>query len=245
VPQAFFVDRVAAGRVQVEVMIPPGASPATYQPTLEQMKAFSKASLYVKVGHPGFPFERTWLDRLLAERPGLTVLDAFAGLAPTQEDPHLWVSPRRARVMAREIAAALTRLLPQQESAFAANLQRLHAEIDALDLEIRRILADARGKSFLVFHPAWEAFARDYGLQQLAIERHGKEPDAKALADLIAQARAAGVKCIFVQPQFDPQSARTVARELGARIETLDPLAYDWPANLRRVAQALADASRA
>ncbi|MDH3521163.1 MAG: zinc ABC transporter substrate-binding protein, partial [Myxococcales bacterium] len=71
------------------------------------------------------------------------------------------------------------------------------------------------------------------------IERDGKAPDARALAALIASTRAAGVKVIFAQPHFDRASADVIAREIGARVEMLDPLAYDWVESLRAVARAL------
>ena len=90
---------------------------------------------------------------------------------------------------------------------------------------------------------AWEAFAQEYGLVQVSIDREAKDPDARELAQVIASARAAGVRVVFVQPQFDPTPARLVAAEIGARIETLDALAPDWDQNLRRSARAIAAAA--
>ena len=240
-PQEYLVDRVAGDAVRVDVLIPPGASPASHEPGITQMRALSRAALCVRVGHPLFPFENTWLDALLAETPDLLVIDGSAGAEALPGDPHVWLAPRQMERTAIQLEAALAEVLPQQREMLAAELAGFRGEIDALDAEIRGILAERIGRRFLVFHPAWGRFADAYGLEQVAIERDGKEPDPHALARHIEQARRAGVKVIFVQPQFDPASAETVAREIGARVELLDPLAYDWAGNLRHVAQALAD----
>jgi zinc transport system substrate-binding protein len=239
-PQAFFVERIGADLVEIAVMIPPGASPAAHEPNLGQLEALSRASLYVKVGHPHFPFEAAWLEQLLAERRDLPVVDASAGLERTEDDPHIWVSPRHARAMARNIGTALAALLPAQAATLESRLERLLAEIDATDTEVREILRDSRGRAFFVFHPAWGYFAEEYGLRQVAIQESGKEPDPRALAEFIEEAKEAQVKVVFAQPHFDAASARVIAEELGGRVESLDPLAYDWPRNLRDAARAIA-----
>jgi zinc transport system substrate-binding protein len=130
----------------------------------------------------------------------------------------------------------------------AANLKSLLDDIGRLDVEIRERLEPHRGGRFWVFHPAWGYFADDYGLRQVAIEREGKEPTPQELGELIHDARAEGVRTIFVQPQFSEASAEIVAHEIGAQLVTLDPLAADWPASLReageRLSAALAEQER-
>lgn len=240
-PQKYVVDRLANELVRVESMIPPGASPVTYEPSLAKMTLLERADLYVKVGHPHFPFEEAWLGRILAETPDFPVVDGSAGVESREEDPHVWVAPRHVEKMAIGIEAALEELLPDRRETLRANLAAFRAEITALDEEIRALLADREGGRFLVFHPSWGYFADAYGLEQVAIEHEHKAPAPHKLADLIETARKEGARVVFVQPQFDPAAAETLAREIGARVEPLDPLAYDWPANLRRAARALAE----
>jgi zinc transport system substrate-binding protein len=242
-PQKYFVERIAGDAVRVAVMIPPGASPATWEPGLDDLRELASAALYVKVGHPAFPFERTWLDRLLSERADLPVVDSSAGTSPG-EDPHVWVSPSQALRMAQRIHEALVKLLPERRAELDAGLAALRADIERVDAEIRRTLADRRGAAFVVYHPAWGAFAREYGLEQVAIESQGKEPDPRELARVIARARALGTPVVFAQAQFDRRAAELVAGEIGARVETIDPLAYDWPQNLLHVAARVAEAAR-
>lgn len=241
-PQAYFVDKLAGGLVKVEVMIPPGASPHSYEPSMAQMTSVSRADLYVEVGHPHFAFEQAWLNKLLAGRADLLVVDASAHVERKEEDPHVWVAPSNVRAMARDIAAALDELLPQQHDTLQANLDRCLAEIDMVDTDIRQTLSGVEGRKFYVFHPAWGYFADEYHLQQVAIEHEGKEPDPKELATVIEHARADGTTVIFAQPQFDPASANAIAQEIGARVDVIDPLAYDWSGNLREVARKLAAA---
>jgi zinc transport system substrate-binding protein len=95
-----------------------------------------------------------------------------------------------------------------------------------------------------VFHPAWGYLAAGLGLEQVAVEQEGKEPSPAELAALVDRARADRVRVVFVQPQGSPDAALVFAREVGARVEVIDPLARDWPDNLRRVAEALAGALR-
>jgi zinc transport system substrate-binding protein len=238
-PQAFFVERVADDLVNVEVMIPPGANPVTYEPTMRQLTAITHATLYVKVGHPNFAFERAWLEKFLADSPGVQVVDASAGVERKAGDPHVWVSPACARIMVKNIAAALIERLPAHQAMLEANRDQLLAEIDAVDAELRTLLQGQTGRKFLVFHPAWGYFAEEYGLEQIAIEQGAKEPDARALAALITQAKAEGIQVIFVQPQFDRRSAELIAQEIGGTVAVIDPLARDWLQNMRQVAAAL------
>ncbi|HEY5657073.1 MAG TPA: zinc ABC transporter substrate-binding protein, partial [Myxococcota bacterium] len=229
-PLAYFVDRISAERVRTVVMLPPGASPHSYEPSMGQLVAISHAQLYVKVGHPDFPFEATWLDTVLAAAGAPPVVDAASGGEVARGDPHVWLSLRHVRALNPRLEEALAALEPEARGMFAANRRALDAEVDAVERELRERLAPHRGSHFLVFHPAWGYLAREFGLTQQAIERDGKSPDAYALGRLIESARAGGVETIFAQPHFDRGSAETIAHEIGARVELLDPLAYDWPA---------------
>jgi zinc transport system substrate-binding protein len=238
-PQAWLVRRIAGDAVDVEVMVPPGADPHTYEPTIKQMRAASRAALYVKVGHPNFAFERVWFERFTAENPSLQVVDGTKGVTRLSGDPHLWVAPAAMHTMAIHVASALAKIDPSHATDYSANLVRVESEIDSVDRDIRATLAPFAGRSFFVFHPAWGYFAEAYGLVQVAIEHEGKSPTADELARVVARAKAQHVRVIFVQPQTTEQSAVVVAEEIGGQVVPLDPLAYDWADNMRHVAQTL------
>jgi zinc transport system substrate-binding protein len=144
--------------------------------------------------------------------------------------------------MAAALAQTLARLDPAHTGRYAANLAGLAAELDALDRELAATLAPLRGRRFLVFHPAWGYFAHAYGLEQVAVERGGKEPGPKALAALADDARRSGIRTVFVQPQFSQRTAETLAAAIGGRVVAVDPLAKDYPASLRAAARALVEA---
>lgn len=242
-PLAYFADRISGERVRVVVMLPPGANPTTYEPGVGQLAAVARAALYVKVGHPDFPFEAAWLPAVLAAAGDPPVVDASQGWEVVRGDPHVWLSTRHVRALGRQLEAALALHMPEARADLAANRRALEADVDAVERELRARLAPQRGAWFVVLHPAWGYLAREYGLTQVAIESDGKAPDAHALIQLIERMRAGGVTTLFAQPHFDRASADTIAREIGARVELLDPLAYAWPANLREVARALAEGS--
>ncbi len=153
-------------------------------------------------------------------------------------DPHVWVAPATVRVAAGNIAEALARIDPGNRALYAAKLVAFEAEIDRLDRDLRRLLSGISERSFLVYHPSWGYFARQYGLEQVAIESEGREPGAAQLIRVIERARAAGVKVVFVQRGFSSKSAEVVAEELGGRVVAVDPLAHDWPASLKQAARA-------
>jgi len=255
-PQRFFVGEIAGDRVKVNVLIPPGQSPETYEPTPQQMEELQRSRLYFQVGP--LPLETAWLGKITAACPGLTVVDtsrgvhliagdphhAGAGHSHAGVDPHIWLSVAAVKIQCTHMVAALAGAFPQERIYFQENYRRFTGELDRLDREIRSRLSARAGDAFLVFHPAWGYFARDYGLVQLAIEFDGKHPTPADLKRIIKEALLRKIGVIFVQSQFDTHSAEAVADEIGARVKLLDPLALDWPANMRETAAAIAGAAR-
>jgi zinc transport system substrate-binding protein len=157
--------------------------------------------------------------------------DEHAGL-----DPHIWLSPPLVKLQARTILAALQDTDPQHRSVYEANFKAFTVQIDQLDADLKKTFAGKRDLGFMVFHPAWGYFAHAYGLKQVPVEIEGKDPKPAQLKELIRHAREKGIKVVFVQPQFSTKSAKVVAREIGGQVAFADPLAEDWMANLRRVA---------
>ena len=256
-PQAYFVERIGGSRVQVEVMIPPGYSHVDYPLSPRQMTALSRADLYVAVGHPAFEFERLQVRPFLAGVPGVRVVDMSRGMdliADGHEDhghedhgheggdPHVWVAPETVAVAAVNIARALERADPAHAQEYRANLRAFQADLTVLDREIRLRLEGHPGARFMVYHPTWGYFARQYGLTEIAIEAEGKEPSAARLIRLIERARRENVKVLFVQSGFPRKSAQVIADAVGGRVLVADPEKRDWLDNLRSVAAELGEA---
>ena len=239
-PLAWFVRELGGEAVEVTVMVPPGASPALYDPTFAKMRAVSEADLYVAVGHPRFPFERAWLDELTAGHPDLRLVRSGAGCVDSPADPHLWMSPGCARAIADSVAGALGRAMPEGAATVAERHEHVRRRIDEVDRELASALTPYRGRSFLVFHPALGYFARSYDLEQMAIERGAAEPSPSEVAAIVREARREGIRHVLVQPQFSSEAARLVAAQLpDGELATVDPLAGDWPAMMRSVGATL------
>jgi zinc transport system substrate-binding protein len=249
-PQLDFVRAVGGEKVTVTVMVPPGADPHTYEPTPNQMVGVSKANIYAKVGS-GIEFELAWMDKIGQQNKKMLIVDCSKGIKMMEmgenhgdeddgehhqgEDPHIWLSPRNAKLVVGNICSGLIQVDPQNEAYCTRNRDEYLAKLDALDRDIRDGLSEVKNRGFIVFHPAWGYFARDYDLEQIPIEIGGKEPSAKDIADLIQRAKELGIKIIFAEPQFNPKSAETIAKEIGGRVVFIDPLAEDYISNMRSV----------
>jgi len=248
----FFVERVGGSRVEVQSLVGPGQSPATYEPTTRQLAALADSKLFFTVG---VPIETQLLPRIRTSFPGVGIVDVLEGIPltpPSTErlgqvpdggaghrhelDPHVWLSPRLAAMMSRNVLNALSRIDPEHSDEYRRNFEQLEKDLARLDAEIKRVLAPIRGKEMVVFHPAFGYFAAEYGLRQVAIESGGVTPSSQQLARLIQHARARQVKAIYVQPQFSPTAAQMVADEIGAVVIELDPLSRDYVKNLRTMA---------
>lgn len=238
-PQADFVRQLGGDRVEVSVMMPPGANEHNYEPDTGQLKALSQANLYVKVGH--LPFEDAWMERFVSTNRDMLVVDSSQSIEMIEHNPHIWLSPRLVKAQAETISAALVQLDPENQDYYLQQKQVFLKELDKLDQEITATLSGVKGKSFLVYHPAWGYFARDYGLQEVAIEEHGKEPGAREMSRIIDYAKKNQIKTIFDSSQHSTHSADAIAAELGARVVLLDPLAADYMDNMRKVAKTMAE----
>ncbi len=247
-PQAFFVERIGGDRVSVEVLVGPGQSPATYEPTPAQMSTLDRADVYFRIG---VPFEDTLMGRISASMPHLNVVDLRRGieLQPIEGhdhedghqhgrlDPHTWLDPELAAVQAETIHDELVRLDPHGTATYAANLEALLVDLEEVDRDVSEMLEPYAGRTMFVFHPAFGYFARAYELEQMAIEIEGKEPAPRELQQIVELAEEEQLRAIFVQPQFSGRSARAIAAEVDAQIIELDPLARDYLSNLREMAR--------
>ncbi len=255
-PQAEFARALAGGLWDITVMVPPGASPHTYEPAPSQIEALSKAAFYAKVGS-GVEFELAWMDKLEALNTEMSVVDCHQGIeliemtaedeheghehAEAHEhgslDPHIWMSPRNAVIMVKNMTEGFISADPGNETLYRRNSESYSGRLEQLDRDITDGLAEVQNRTFMVYHPAFGYFARDYGLTMLPIEEEGKEPTPAGLASVIEQARSNSIKVIFASPQFNPQSAEVIAGAIEGTVVFIDPLAENYIENLRAMAQ--------
>lgn len=240
-PLADFVENVGGNKVKVTVMVPPGANPHTYEPTPDQLRELTRAKIYVKVGS-GMDFELTWMSKFIEINRNMLICDSSRGIQLIRKDPHIWLSPLNAKIQVENIYEALVKVDPVNRKYYSCNKENYIRKLNELDTGIRKELLKIKKREFMVFHPAWGYFAREYNLKQIAVEKEGKEPAARDLVKLIKQARKIGIKTIFVSPQFSTKGAKVIAREIGGKLVFIDPLARDYIENMHRVLSELIQA---
>ena len=236
-PQADFVERIGGNKTKVIVMIPPGASPATYEPTANQLIELSDAKIYAALGS-GLPFEKVWLDKIRSVNEDMLVINTSQGVDMIPKDPHVWLSTRSVKIQVENIYQGLVRVDPGNKDLYFQNKEQFLEELTTLDIQINESLGGSNNRSFMVFHPSWEYFARDYNLTMIPVEIEGKEPSVGDMVNLIETAARNNITVIFVQPQFSTNSAQVIADEIGASVVPIDPLGKDYITNMRIVTDA-------
>jgi len=246
VPQQFFVEQIAGDFLHVNVMVPPGGSPATYEPTPLQMKNLTQSKLYFRIGHVGF--EKAWIDKLKSVSPNTKFVDTSKGLLLIEEqewgeehnhhhendhchegfNPHIWLSPKMVKIQAKTMFDALVELYPHKQQEMKMNLDVFLNKCDSLNVKLAEQLNEAAGTSFIVYHPVWNYLARDFGLFQVALEHNGKEATADKLKEVIDFAHENNIRIIFAQKEFSDAQARTIANEIDGKVVLLNPLDYNW-----------------
>jgi len=249
-PQKYFLDRIAGDQFEVNVMIPPGANPVTYDPTPGQMQRVESSIAYIRIGH--IVFEKVWMDRLRNINPGMKVFDQSRGVRLIRQDsaghggagvdPHIWTSPRAVKKQVGNIRSFLVQLDPSHRDMYQKHARDFLGQIDSLDARISRSLSGLENSDFLIFHPALSYFARDYDLNQIALEHEGKEPTPSRLKEIIDRSKASDVEAFFIQKQFSTDEAKALARELEIPVKQIDPLAYDWLTNMDSISSTIAKA---
>ena len=243
-PYKYFVDQIAQGKVDVNVMVSNGNNPETYEPYAQQMMELSKSALYLKVGSIGF--EQTWMKKLQDNTPDMKVIDTSVGIKPAKTpggniDPHVWMSCSNARIIASNILKALSELEPKNKAFFEKNYQSLLKIIDKRDSVIRKGFKDhpEMVRKFVIYHPILTYFARDYQLEQLAIEEEGREPSAAQLKSLIERARKEKIKYCLIQAEFANRNTNTFIKESQTKAMNINPLQGDWSWAMQEAAAAV------
>jgi zinc transport system substrate-binding protein len=263
-PQKYFVEQIVKDKAEVFVLVPAGASPHSYEPRPKQMTELAQSSIYFSINDPS---EQAWLRKIKGVNKNLRVVATDKGIKKREmeehhhhdedeaeeehghehhdhdhgmADPHIWLDPVLVMTQAKNIADGLAQADPANKNFYIANLNGFTNKLRALDLQIARTIQSSRNKKFMVFHPSWGYFADRYKLTQVSVEVEGKSPKPAELVKLIDTAKREKLKVIFAQPQFSKKEVETIAKETGAKVVMIDPLAADWEKNMLSVAKAIA-----
>ena len=250
-PIKYFTEALVGDKYTVNVMVPNGTSPETYDPTPQQLVRLSKSKALFYTGYLGF--EQLWMERLQENAPETTFYNLSKGIPLIQEEkeheghthkggiePHIWNSPNNALVILKNIYMGLIDIDPENKDFYKENYELEKQKIASTSQHIASILNESdQSKAFMIYHPALSYFAQEYGLIQLSIEEGGKEPSPFHLKELIKTAKENNVKVIFIQPEFDQKNAAIIAKEIGAILVPINPLSYNWHEEIIHIAEAL------
>lgn len=259
-PQKEFVQEVGGEHVNVEALIKPGESPATYSLTSSDLKKLETADIYFQIGY--IQFEKANIEQIRSQNTKMEVVQipqeidlryfsddehhehegeeehaSEAGHEEEEIDPHTWLSIRNAKLYVDTVANELSKLDPQHQDYYIQNAADYKLKLEELRQEIDADLDQVKGETLLVFHPAWGYFARDFGLTQIAIENEGNDPTAAQIAEIIEEAEKEDVTAVFVQKQFSTTAAANIAEELGVEVVQIDPLAQNYIENMKLIAE--------
>lgn len=236
-PEKYFVERIVGEDYKINVMLPPGASPAAYDPTPRQLKELNNSSVYFRIGY--IPFEKNYIKKFENLNPNMKIIDISKGVDLIKKgktiDPHIWLSPKMVKIQIENIMKAMIRVNPQKSKKYRENYEKVKEKLEKLDKNITRKFKNRKSNKFLVYHPSWTYFAKDYNLDQIAIEIDGKTPTPKNIKNTIDFAKKENIKMILVQKQMSIQSAKIIAQEINGEVIQLDPLAENWYKNMNKI----------
>ncbi|MCL5036752.1 MAG: zinc ABC transporter substrate-binding protein [Chloroflexi bacterium] len=238
VPLEEFAEKVGGDKVSVTSMVPPGANPHTFEPRPGQLKNIGNAKIYIKAGSC-VEFELAWLSKLLALNKNIMVIDASRGIRLIGRDPHIWLSPKNAEIIVKNIYEGLAAADPKNKDYYKKNMENYIKELEALDSSIAESLKKTGTKEILVYHPAWAYFAARYGLEEIPIEEDGKEPSPRRIGDVVKKARKKNIVIIIASPEFNTRNAEIIANEINGKVVLISDLEKDYIKNLSKVVLAL------
>lgn len=243
IPEETFVKAVCGDLVNVVTLIPSGQSPETFEPTPDILERFSESKLYFTMNVPSEV--NSILPKSKDFNPDVKIVNLAKEVsavykerefAPGHRDPHIWLSPKRVKIMVNSIRDNLCKLDPSNEKIYKKNAESYTKKLDSVDKDIKTSLDKLKIKSIIVYHPAFGYFADDYGLEMIALEEEGKESTPKSMQKIVDFAKAKKVKTVFFQAETDSKQAETFANELGGKCEKLAPLDPNYIDNLKKMA---------
>lgn len=259
-PQRFFLEQIVGDMYEVNTLVPPGASPETYEPSPIAMINLGNSDAYFKVGFLGY--ENAWSGKLAKNNPDVLVVDCSKDIdlmygthgphshgdddhghshGPEAADPHIWSSAKNALQFSKNMLEAMLKIDSDNRDYYRSNYEQLEKRILETDSVISEMLVDIPSRSFIIYHPALSYFAHDYDLEQHSIEFEGKNPSPAQMKELVDLAKKENIKVVFVQQEFDVKNTQVIASELGVKSHVINPLSYDWDLELLSLAKLLSN----
>lgn len=262
-PQTTFVKAIGGDKVDVSLMVKPGNSPHTYEPKPSQMMDISNADIYFSIG---VEFEKVWLPKFANQNKKMKIVNIGKGVEKMEMakhhheeenhheehvshhhkhgsfDPHIWTNPNNVKIIARNILKYLIKIDKKNEEYYENNYETFLQSLKDTDRKIKDMLKETkRGAKFMVFHPAWGYFAKQYCLTQIPIEIEGKTPKPKDIIKLIKEAKKQNIQAILTAPEFSDKVAKQIAKELDIKVVKIGALNPKWSENLINLAKIISN----
>lgn len=245
-PLKYLVEQITGDDFNVDILVPASASPETFEPTPKQLIAIDKAKFIFSTGL--IDFETSLTERMPNKENLINLsrgIELMKGSCSHNHstthhcdnehcdhthnahyhgiDPHIWTSPKELKVMAQNAYEAIIAEYSDSVKYTEAYNVLIH-NLNELDAECANLCKESSTEAFVIYHPALTYFARSYGLEQIAIEKDGKEPSAKHLVTIINEAKVKGVKCLLYQVQYPRSAVEVIAKDMGIECYEIDPL---------------------
>ena len=251
-PQQAYVEEIGKDLVNITLLAPIGTNPNFYEPKRSQMTAVEQAHVYFTIGGN---FEKAWLPKMINQNKNMEIIDSSSGIEKTtmksknisdnqspKKDVHVWTTPKNIAIIGKNIYETLVRYDIKNKDQYTKNYEEFLEKVRKTDEEIKTIFKDLKKDTkFMVYHPAWGYFAKEYHLEQLPIEIEGKEVKPKELQKMVEKAKSNNVKAILTQPEFSTKGAKVIANELGIQVVEISPINPNWSENLINLAKIIAE----
>ncbi len=233
-PLESFAQRIVQGKMPTYALVHAGQNHETYELSPKEMLLLANAKIFFSTD---FPFEMKLCEKLKELNPNITLVDLPKEIFADEKvkDLHIWTSLRLAQEIAKVMVESIVRIDPANEKLYRKGYEELTRDLAALGKEVEKKLSRFRGKKIYVVHPAWGYFLKEYGLEEVSIEKEGKEPTLQDLVSIIEAAKKDKVRVIFIQKGTGIRGANALARAVHGKVEEIDPLEEDYFSNIRTV----------
>ncbi len=231
-PQKGIVKAIGGDEVNINVMVPPGNSPATYSPNFAQLKKLKNSDIYFTIG---VPFDKKYLNKIKEINPHIKII-YLGKFIKKDSNPHIWLSPALLSLQAKVVLDTLLKFDPKNKITYLNNYQKFISELTALEIQGFKTI---KQKAFITFHPSFYYFAKDFHIKQLSIQKEGKNPSFAYLSKIIELAKKENVKTVIISPEFPMKYAKIVANKIGAKVIIISPLNEKVQKTIKQLIKAL------
>ena len=229
-----FTKQVGKEKVDASILVPFGAEPHDWEPTVKDLQKLQQADLVV-INGVGF---ENWVHDFESIESNAVIVDTSTDISIIKTlddhdehesvgDPHIWLNPVMVKKQVENIANALMEIDPSNKEYYNTNADSYIAKLDSLDKKIKEELSQCAKKDFIAFHSAFTYFADQYGLKQHTILESNEpqaEPTATNLENIIKLAKNLEINVIFTEEAVDVRTSEVIAKEIGGRVLVLSPV---------------------